>query len=315
MTECCPPGFNRSRHFGSTNPLQRLLINLKYYFDYSLLQIGGFINIEVQPEYSGHAELKPVYTPGYSDGQVYQGLRKRWVYEEGITYTDPDGSGHQPILDPIITVDGSGVYPSGDYLVDYDLGRIIFDDPLPTGLTLYGEYSAKNVQIYLGSDPEWIYEQVQPESYDYTTHFQLDKQGNWFIGGQHRVQLPAIVIFSTGNAHRSGYELGDRTMKYTVEVIFQVIAEDPCGRNNLIDLILMESEKCINLFNPDEAIFACDLTLYNNQRQKAYPELVSDYYWANCRSYDGLSFDCVAVNRGLYSGLVRMTYDVFFSSL
>lgn len=317
-SECCGKiTFSRVQHYGNTNVLRRLLVNLRYYLEWGLLNIGGWIDIAPQSGFDDHAKLKLDYAAGYTDGRIWTGLRKNWVYESGVEYTDVDGGFHEPIIDPIIEIVGSGYVDDDDYEIDYDLGRVIFDSALPSSTTVRASYSAKNVQIYLGDDVPW-FQELQLDSWDYSKHFTVDQSGSWFVSGKHRVQLPAIIISSPGGGIKEGYELGDRTAKKCQDVLFTVIAQDQCTRDNLTDLLIVESDKCIPLFNIDQAAAACDIMLYNytgERDNKIYPELVNRYLWAYTRADNALAFDLDSPMPGLHTGLVRARYCVLFNSL
>src|SRR5688572_20121040 len=81
---------------------QRLLLNeleanLKMYFDWALLLLGNWTNIDYSlagpnttlPGNSDPAKLRLVDDPAYTSGQVWEGYRKDWVWEQGINYVSP----------------------------------------------------------------------------------------------------------------------------------------------------------------------------------------------------------------------------------
>lgn len=317
--ECCDMRFARVSHFGHSNAIRRLLINLKYFLEWGFLQIGAWHDISsTTPIASGNdpSRLRMDYTPGYLDGQVWVGLRKNWVYETGVVYTDEDMSGHSP-LTPSIYIDGSAY--TGDYQIDYDLGRVIFPSGLDLDITneVKATYSFKNVQVYLGNDAPWLQE-IQFDSFDATNHFTQDKDGNWFVGGQHRVQLPLIIIEAFGEGGRLPYELGDIKVKRVQDIYFHVLTADQAMRDNLVDLLVMQGDRCYPLFNVDDAMVACDINLYNYAGvadNLSYPHLLNKYPWAYSRGERAEVLNLSSPTPEIHSGTVKVTHSVIFSTL
>lgn len=315
--DCCNTKFARVKHFGNTNAARRLILNLKYYLEWSLLNIGAWI--DMVPGVSGidtHTKLRLELSPGYDDGNVWAGLRKNWVYETGVQYTDVDGGSHTPITQPDVYVN-SVVQPTGNYQIDYDAGRVIFSTSAPASTSaVNAHYSAKNVQIYIGDDTDW-FQELQTDGWDYSKHFTQNDDGNFYSQSKNRIQLPSIVIASWGNARREPFELGDRCIKMCQDVIFHVLAQDQCMRDNLCDILVLEAEKCVHLFNVDSAHADCDIMLYNytESGNKSYPHLVNKHPWAYTRGTDATAFDLDTPLCGLHTGFVRVNYCTVFNSL
>lgn len=100
--------FRKVEHFGENKLLTEVELNLKWYLDWSFLKIGAWKNVEsgvTQGYFGGNFyELKPVHDPSYTDGQVWEGIRKDWVFETGVDYqTKPID-----IVDIVSTGGGSG---------------------------------------------------------------------------------------------------------------------------------------------------------------------------------------------------------------
>lgn len=143
------------------NIAQDLLLNIlesnfKTYLDWAFLNIGAWFDVSVGVSgiYGGntHAKLLLADDPAYNDGQVWQGIRKDWVWETGVIFNSGspiDISG--VYVDSVFTP-----YSSGDFSVDYPLGRIIFDTEIGTDSQVEINYSYKYVQTYRASDSPWF---------------------------------------------------------------------------------------------------------------------------------------------------------------
>ena len=71
--------------------LNILETNFKTYFDWAFLCIGAWFdaNIDEYNFYNSsnqHSLLIPVSDESYIDGQVWQGIRKDWIWETGVSF-------------------------------------------------------------------------------------------------------------------------------------------------------------------------------------------------------------------------------------
>jgi len=81
--------FSNVDNLGSNYLLNNLEENLKTFFDWGFLNIGGFVNVNIPVSglYGGNfSQLKSTSQPAYRDGQVWQTFRKDWVWENNINY-------------------------------------------------------------------------------------------------------------------------------------------------------------------------------------------------------------------------------------
>lgn len=315
--ECCDIRFIRVNHFGNSNVIRRLAVNLKYFLEWGLLQIGAWNDIATTtPIASGNdpSRLRFDYTPGYQDGQVWVGIRKNWVYESGVAYEDEDAFTHNPLV-PTVYVDGTAY--TGDYQIDYDLGRVIFPAALDPTTEVNATYSFKNVQVYIANDAPWLRE-IQFDSFDPTQHFLQDKDGSWFVGGQHRAQLPLIIIEPVGEGRKLPNELGDFKTRRVQNVHFHVMAADQWLRDNLVDLLILQTDRCLPLFDIDAAMAACDINLYNyagTADNLSYPHLINKYTWAYTRGEQGEVINLSSPTTEIHVGTVKVTHSIIFGSL
>ena len=87
--------FSKVSNIGDTLLSSEIENNLKWFLDWSLLGIGGWsnVNIPTSGAYGGTFDkLRLVNDPSYTNGQVWEGARKDWVWETGSSY-----EGYDPI--------------------------------------------------------------------------------------------------------------------------------------------------------------------------------------------------------------------------
>jgi hypothetical protein len=282
----------------------------------SFLQIGAWTDItkDMPNQYLQDASALRAATcvTGYSDGQVWEGFRKDWVYETDINYVDLDGSGHAP-LDPAVYVNG-GVVPSG-YSVDYPNGRVIFDNPVSLSSTVQGEYSFKNVQTYIGDDVPW-WRELQFLSWDVDAEFfQQSECGDWIVGGHHRVQMPAVIISSIPGGSLRPWGLGTGCTFREQSLNIHILAETKHDRDKLLDIILMQLNNCHGMFDYDEVNISGDFPLDCNGflvGDKSYYELLQDYPLTTSRIDEAEITGMSTLHCGLFEGVVTTRVSFYW---
>ena len=86
--------FKGVSHIGEDLLLNDLELNMKVWLDYSFMHLGAWFDVSIPTSgaYGGDfATLKFISDRSYTDGQVWEGVRKDWVWETGINYTGEDG--------------------------------------------------------------------------------------------------------------------------------------------------------------------------------------------------------------------------------
>lgn len=316
---CSDPGFlkfNRASHYGKTNFTTRLELGLKYFYEWAFLNIGAWsdVTIDLPTALGSNASILRMGSGyGYTDGTVWEGFRKEWVYESGVVYTDTTGGTHSP-LTPSIYIDGN-LQASG-YSINYPLGQVIFDQAVSAASTVKAAHSFRNVQIVLAGHAPW-YEELQHSSWEPDAMFSQTDRGDWFMGPNHRVQMPCIIIRAIAQGNSMPYALGGGKVKREQDVLFHIIAEDKTLVDNLTDIVVAEGYRCIQLFDIDAAAIAGDLPLDCNGNfvGKMYPELLTNYCWGTARSHKGVLFGSNTYNCGLHDSTVKHKYECIFSGI
>lgn len=287
--------------------------NLKMFFDWSFLNIGAWFDVSIgdQTIYGGasHSQLLPVYDPAYTDGQVWQGIRKDWVWESGFTY-----NGNSPTIINSVNINGSTVNKTGNFMVNYPLGRIIFNTPKNITSIIKGNYSYRFVQVHRASDSPW-FNIIQQSSYNTANQdIVRTEDGEWAIGANHRIQLPAIVIESLPRSRSYPYEIGSSSLIIEQDIGFYILAENKNDRNKLLDILRLQQDHNIILFNTNTLAQNDQYPLdYNGDLKNSplmYPDIIDQYPWRKCWIKNVNLFELDSPNPNLHQGMVRMTTEI-----
>lgn len=257
---------------------QQLEANLIQYFSWGFLNIGGFYNVEIPQSgsYGGRPyQLDLVKDHRYTNGQVWAGFRKEWVWESGIECSV------QPIQISGVNVNNT-FYPIGttgafSYKIDYPNGRVIFDSAISTTATVTCEYSHRYVQFY-NADAPWLKHLHKNSMRTDHQHLSQTASGIYDIPPEQRVQLPAVIVHTLPNTKRVGKEIGSLAHWVTREVRFDVLAETSQDVKFIYDTIEAQWEKSIIGFNLNQMISSTGFPLkYDGTKSencKTYPDLV-----------------------------------------
>jgi hypothetical protein len=288
--------------------------NLKHYLDWAFLNIGAWFDVRISNETiyatNSHYKLLPVEDPSYIDGQVWQGIRKDWVWENGIVYHDSS-----PIVIGDIYVNGTPIY-SG-FVIDYPNGRILFDSPISTSSTVSLEYSYRFVQVYRANDAPWLnllqYSSFRTDSLD----IKQTDEGDWSIGNYHRVQMPCIIIESLPRSRSLPYELGSGSLVLEQDIMMYIFTENKNDRNKLLDIIRVQQDSVIYLYDTNRVAQDDNYPLdYNGSLKPGalmYPDLVTNYAWRKCWFKNISLTELSTQHPNLHSGAARITAEIIYA--
>lgn len=310
-------GFNTIFDSTLNNELQD---NLVEFFDWGLLEKGNFFNItkdQVSPRNQDYSQLKISTNSNYPAGKAWEGFRKNWVWQSGVSFTPP----------PLVSTDPnhpgvSGVYvddvfhasdTTGEFAhnIDHYNGRVIFDTPIPTGSKVQADFSYKYVNVIYADNVPFIRE-LQRNTLDQTNPSTV------VLPAEMRVQLPAIAIEVIPRRTMKGYQLGGGQWVYT-DVIFHCIAEDAYTRNKLVDLVSMQNEKTIITFDSNAIVVDDKLPRnpygYLNANALRYPDMVSNYPEFRLTFLNMVVQSMDTINTNFYAGIVRTTTEIIKNNI
>jgi hypothetical protein len=289
--------------------------NFKMFFDWSFLRIGGWFNAQIANTATIYGNINPpaqlvmVDDPSYAAGQVWQGIRKDWVWESGISF-----SNNSPINFSGLFINNTYLpYSSGLYNINYPDGRVIFNSPISKTSNVKLNYSYRFVQVYRASDSPWFNVIQYPSFNNASPEIQKISDGEWSIAGNHRIQLPAIIIESVPRSRSRPYELGNANLWLEQDIAFYVLAENKNDRNKILDILRLQQDLVIDLFNTN-ALSADDnypLNYIGDKKNNLnYPAIVEQYSWRKCFIKNVNLFEIESISPSLYQGLARATVEV-----
>jgi hypothetical protein len=304
----------------STTLNNELQDNLIEFFDWALLEKGNYYNVNIGLDYS---KLRISSNDNYPSGQAWEGFRKNWVWQSGISYIP------SPIVGFNNNIPGiSGVYvnntfypstTSGTYAhsVDYYNGRIIFNNPIPTGSTVKAEYSYKYINVIYANTLPWIRE-IQYRTSDVPSSFNNVEKGEFLLPAEARVQLPAIAIEIVPRRTMRGYQLGGGQYVDT-DVLFHCLAEDEFTRNKLIDIVSLQNDRTIYMFNSNSIAnsghFPLDYRGVPVSGALRYPDLINAHGSNSMRLKNSTVQGMELINSNFYAGIVRFTTEIIGTTI
>jgi hypothetical protein len=310
-------GFDKISDNTLGNELQDNIIE---FLDWALLQKGNYYNVtlgELSPNGQDYSKLRLSSSSHHPSGTVWEGFRKNWVWQSGVSY-DP-----APIVGTNNNIPGiSGVYVnnafypssgSGTYAhkVDYYNGRVIFNNSIPASSIVKAEYSYKYINIIYANSLPWLRE-IQYRTLDFPLSFNNSDKGEFDIPAESRVQLPAIAVEIVPKRTLKGYQLGGGQYVDT-DVLFHCLAEDEFTRNKLVDIISLQNDKTIRMFNSNSIAnsghFPLDYRGIPVSGALRYPDLISMHYRGKVRLKNSTVQGMDLINSNFYAGIVRMTLE------
>ena len=306
---CCFGG-PRIDHIHAASPVTKLLKSTKSYYEWHLLNIGNFTNIDTSMP-GPASELRAVECcPGVPDGAAFQAFKKDWVWEGGVVYTDMAGGTHTPNT-PNVYVGGVLQVP-GSYSINYPDGMVVFP-AAPSG-AVTADYAFKNIQVYLANDVPW-YRELQFRSWNIPeNHFtQCAETGDWIVGGNRRMQMPTVIISPVGRGSFGPIGLGECGGWRFQDISFHIFTEDACVRNNLVDFFVLNDEKCVNIYDCDQVIIDSSGSLDCNgdiDSGLAYPDLCTNWGWSCARIEQSRVLNIEDWNCGFFEAEVHATFRI-----
>lgn len=316
MNDLCKPytRFKHARNISDDFLLNILEINMKTFFDWSFLCIGAWFDVNIyDSNFYGnnkHAKLIPVSDPSYDEGQVWQSVRKDWVWETGLIFNETT-----PIDISGIFIDNTYYVNNGlNYTINYPDGRIIFENAKSLSSEITLNYSYRNIQTYRASDSPW-FNVLQYNSFNTSSpDINRSEDGDWSIAGNHRVQLPAIVIESVARSRSFPYELGNNDIVIEQDIEFYVLAENKNDRNKILDILRLQQDLVFLLYDTNDLAKNDQYPLDHNGNLKTnammYPDIVDTYTWRKAWIKNVSLFEIESVNPDFHRGMARATVEI-----
>ncbi len=300
--------------------------NIVEFLEWSLLEKGNYMNVslgELSPEGIDYSKLRISSNSSFPSGKAWEGFRQNWIWQSGVSYNPPPIVGNNHAIPGISGVYVNNVfYPSntsGTYAhkVDYFNGRVVFNNTIPTNSVVKAEYSYRYINVVYANSLPWLTE-VQYSSLNLGEDFDDLNKGKYDIPAEARIQLPAIAIEIVPRRTLKGYQLGGGQWVDT-DILFHCLAEDEYTRNKLVDIISLQNDKTIYMFNSNaiarSGSFPLDYHGFPVSGALRYPDLVENYYRGNLRLKNSSVQNMKVINSNFYAGIVRMTLETIETSI
>jgi hypothetical protein len=316
------PSFMGVENIGSTMFINELENNYKSFLDWGFLNIGAFTNVERPTQninsFNLHV-LKPTTDNNQLKNRVWQTPRKDWVYETGVVFGG------------VSSIDISGVYvnsvfypaPTGSgsitYSINYPEGKIVFNNIVAASSLVEVEYSYRNIQVYKMEEfPYW--KEIQYRSLENKTGLSLYDKGDFAINSENRVQLPAVIIEPVARSDSKPFRLGDKSLIIEQDILLHILSDNPKDKNNIVDILRLQEDRNIWLYNTNEIIKSGLYPLnYNGSKNingQNYNNIVNNesLRWLVCRITDINISEINFVNIRMYGSVVRVSNEIIFTS-
>jgi hypothetical protein len=290
------------------------------------LEKGNYQNVslnEISPNNQDYSLLRMSTVTSYPSGTIWEGFRQNWVWQSGISYTPSPivGSNNDnPGISGVYV--NNTFYPStstGSYAhkIDYFNGRVVFNSGLPSGSKVQAEYSYKYINVIYSNSLPWIRE-IQYRTLEMPPSFNNKTNGDFNLPPEDRVQLPAIAVEVVPRRTLRGYQLGGGQYVET-DILFHCLAEDEFTRNKLVDIVSLQNEKTIKMFNSNmignSGAFPLDHMGFPVSGALRYPDLIENYYRGSVRLKNSVVQGMDLINSNFYAGIVRMTAETIETTL
>ena len=314
--------FRSVQHFNEPLIANELENGLKAWTDHAFLKIGGFVNVTIPTSgiYGNNFHvLHEVDDPSYGDSTIFQSIKKDWVYETGVSYTNYTGGTSYPL--PVkVYVDGN-LKNTGDsgfeHHINYSHGCVVFNSNQSEEITC--QYSYRSVQVYTSSEMDingWM--EINTDSFN-PANIQWAQNltsGDYSTYSSNRAQLPCIIIETAGKKGGTPFELGTLASRNKYDLLFHVISQDRYTRNNIVDILSLQENKTIILYDSD-LVFDAGLLPLDERGMKVnnntYPDLLGSQYVFRTAYFEKISVSEVKTsNPNLHFSIVRAVIEVIY---
>tara|TARA_B100002019_G_scaffold65741_1_gene56454 strand:- start:7430 stop:8725 length:1296 start_codon:yes stop_codon:yes gene_type:complete len=222
-----------------------------------------------------------------------------------------------------------------NYMLDFVNSRVIYDEFVDSYLTknIYMNYSYRWVQVHKASSNLVWWKQYQNDVVNDITQFNTNT-GEYAVFAQNRIQLPSIIIETVPKGTSKPYRLGDKSLVSDQDIILHVIANSPAHRNSIVDIIRLQEDKVIWLYDTNklvtEGVLPFNFNGSLNSSRKAYNDLIMDctepdpvtgeitceeeYRWKTCYLKD---FEVSEVESRYFfeEAKIRITAEIIFDDM
>jgi hypothetical protein len=303
--------------FGDATVTTHVRENLISFFDYGLVEKSAFVNVDIPSSgyYGGEShKLALVDDHRYQYGQVWEGFRSNWLWESGVggytsTNSATPGVSGVYVNNVFYPVSTTGTYA---HHINHPLGRVVFDNPIPTGSIVTCRYSYKFVNVTKADGLEW-FKQIQQNSERPDNPNFINNEGEWGMLADNRLQLPAIGIEVVNYRTMTPHALGGGQHVIT-DFVLHCVAEDVYTRDHLIDIVTLQNDKILKSYSLDKIstdnAFPLDYRGVPISGALLYPDLISQYEGNHIRIFNASIDSTYPLGTNIHVGSVRIKTEV-----
>lgn len=294
-------GFKNVESIGKRYTLSNLEDNIKSFLDWSFINIGGFINVEISTsglDNTQYHQLNLVEDPSNTNYTVWEAAKKDWVYETGIDY-----AGSSPIeISGVYLNDNFLVGPTGygnyTYSLDYKNGRVLFDNPVNKTSKVELEYSYRHIQTYKSNETRIL--EINQESLSLN-----------------RVEPPAILIEMIERTSQKPWELGNSKNIFYQDILLHILARNPTERTNISNILMLQKDKFIYLYDLskiiEDGVYPIDYKGSINSNRLNYNLLFKNPNYIDKKAFikDSNITEFNLIGNDIYHNIVRWTIEIF----
>lgn len=205
------------------------------------------------------------------------------------------------------------------YVLDFVNSRVVFERPINTSTDLRMNYAYRSVQVHKASSNLVWWKQFQLDIANDITQFNQNT-GEYSLFNQNRIQLPSVIIETVPRGVSRPYRLGDKSLVSDQDIILHIVANNPAHRNSILDIIRLQEDKVIWLYDTNKIIaenrlpYNFDGSLSSNRLPYDLILDNEDYRWKTCHLKN---FVVSEVESRYYfeEAKIRITAEIIFDDM
>lgn len=288
----------------------QLQYNFKFWLDWNLLHYGAYnlYYYDSESYYNDDESRLHLIDDGrYNYGRVWEGVGQEWVWESGVSV-----SGDAPFRVSGVYIE-SDFYPSTtqgifSHHIDYQHGRVIFDNPQNEDADIRAEFTQRAVHV--GFADEIDFRNLMLEAVE---EFLSDTSPSGTPSREHQIWLPSIFI-EVKSGYQRGLQLGGGQIK-TRNVVLHIFADNPQDRNLLMDWLDYQSRAAFYIANLNSITFPFDEYGDIVDGVTNWENMVNNYPWKKVFIQRGTSEKINSLNSQIFRAKVNYEVEVIFGGI
>lgn len=235
--------------------------------------------------------MKPSDISSVQKGIIWQGIYDNWVWETGISGTQPVKASGIYVQD--VFYPSSGTVGQYEHFIDYSNGRVIFKNAISVNSKVQVEHSFKWISV-CNSDVLQSIRSIHEQSGQFTYR-------------------PPLICIEAPNRTQSGLQLGGgQILKF--DVVFFCFATNDTMCERMMDIISFQNDRSIPFYNKNFIVENNDFPFLDNGKlrpnAKNYNELRISYPGYKAELYNVMVLKNNFASNLFKSGVVKMSVDL-----